>query len=268
MAHYDVYLEIGPSGECMAHVPALPGCIARAETREAALAGLPDAVRAYHAWLRRHDEEAPESPEAITLQVAETSTGFGPFTRGSRAALFAPDRAPLSRDEMETCFRRAAYARADLLTLVRDLPPRVLDWKAAQEAMSIREILRHIGNAEEWYVSRLVAPETLPPEWAHDEQMTIFKFLEMERRTALERLRRLTDQELAETFYPSTWTDHPDEPWTARKVLRRFLEHEREHTDHIRKVLASWRAHLLARLAAERARVLWSLLGLDEETLA
>ncbi len=32
----------------------------------------------------------------------------------------------------------------------------------------------HIGNAEEWYVSRLVPAETLPAEWAHDDTMPIF----------------------------------------------------------------------------------------------
>jgi len=121
--------------------------------------------------------------------------------------------------------------------LVRNLSDEILDWKASQASMSIREILRHIGNAEEWYVSRLVNPETLPPEWEHDKDLAILEFLEMERRTALDRLRRLTDRELADVFYPTHWTNHPDEPWTARKALRRFLEHEREHTAHARETL-------------------------------
>lgn len=135
-------------------------------------------------------------------------------------------------------FRRASYSRADLLALVRNLSNERLDWKVERDTMSIHEILRHIGNAEEWYVSRLVDPQTLPAEWAHDESLPIFEFLELERRTALDRLRRLTDRELAEVFYPKQWTDHPEEPWTARKALRRFLEHEREHISHIRQVLA------------------------------
>jgi predicted RNase H-like HicB family nuclease/uncharacterized damage-inducible protein DinB len=237
MPCYDVYLEIGTAGECMAHVLDLLGCFVRANSREEALAALPDAIRAYHAWLCQHGENVPVPTEPISLQVVETSTGFVPFWRGSRAALFAPDRVPVSRDEMEIHFRRAAYSRADLLVLVRGLADEILDWKANQESMSIREILHHLGNAEEWYVSRLVTPETLPPEWEHDKGLAIFEFLEMERRTALDRLRRLTDRELADVFYPTYRTNHPDEPWTARKVLRRFLEHEREHTTHVRETL-------------------------------
>ncbi len=244
MIHYDVYLELGPAGECMAHVLGLPGCLVRANNQAEALAALPDAVRAYHAWLRHHGEDVPELVEPISLHVAETSTGFVPFWRGSKAALFAPDRVRVSREEMEIYFRLAAYARSDLLALVRSLSDEMLDWKADQESMSIREILRHVGNAEEWYVSRVVNPETLPLEWTHDADLPIFEFLEMERRTTLDRLCQLADRELAEIFYPTQWSDHPDEPWTARKALRRFLEHEREHTDHIRHVLTAARVAL------------------------
>lgn len=242
MTRYQVYLEIGSSGECMAHVPNLPGCFTRASNQPEALAAMPNAIRAYQAWLREHGEDVPALTDPVTLQVAETSTGFVPFKRGDRAALFTPDRAPIHRDEMGIYFRRAAYMRADLLSLVRDLSDDALDWKADQESMSIRQILRHIGSAEEWYVSRLVDPENLPPEWEHDDELPIFDFLEMERRTVLDRLLRLTDRELGEVFYPTRWTDHPDEPWTARKALRRLLEHEREHFDHIQGLLIAARA--------------------------
>jgi uncharacterized damage-inducible protein DinB len=125
-----------------------------------------------------------------------------------------------------------------------------------------------VGNAEQWYISRLVPLETLPAEWKHDDEMSIFDHLAMVRRTAVARLRGLTEVERSEVFYPRAWTDHPDEPWTARKVLRRFLEHEREHTGQVREILAAWRTHLMARLAVERAGLLEQLTGLDEATLA
>jgi uncharacterized damage-inducible protein DinB len=141
---------------------------------------------------------------------------------------------------MEVCFRLMGYSRQDLLALVGQLSEEVLEWKPDPESFSILRILRHIGNAEEWYVSRIVAPETLPPEWENDENMPIFAFLEMERRTAIERLRQLNRRECAGEFYPTQWTDHPEEAWTARKALRRFLEHEREHTAQIQEILDEW----------------------------
>lgn len=54
MAVYDVCLEVGPAGECMAHVSALPGCINRAESWIEAYRALPDAIREDRAWSRRH----------------------------------------------------------------------------------------------------------------------------------------------------------------------------------------------------------------------
>jgi uncharacterized damage-inducible protein DinB/predicted RNase H-like HicB family nuclease len=275
MTRYRVYLEIADDGRCMAHVldpstgsgQALPGCIARASSRDDALCQLPDAIRDYHAWLRRHGEPAPPEDEPIEIEVAGESTGFGPFDPGDAAALFPPDREPVTHEEVERYCRLMAYARADLLALVRDLPDDVLDWQLDPQSFSIRRLLRHIGNAEEWYVSRLVPPETLPPEWEQDEELPIFEFLEMERRTAVAWLHQLTDEERSGVFYPTCWTQHPEEPWTARKALRRFLEHEREHTAQVREILAAQRRHLLARLAAERAGLLEQLIGLDEGIL-
>jgi hypothetical protein len=55
----------------------------------------------------------------------------------------------------------------------------------------------------------------------------------------LARLRRLTDAERAAVVVPTAWAHTPGEPWTAHKALRRLLEHEREHTAHIREVLAA-----------------------------
>lgn len=54
-----------------------------------------------------------------------------------------------------------------------------------------------------------------------------------------ERLRQLANEELAVVAYPQCWTQHPDEPWTARKALRRLLEHGREHIRHIEAILAA-----------------------------
>ncbi len=267
MTRYPVYLETDDDGRCMAHVLNLPGCTVRAQGHDEALSRAPEAIHETHAWLRRHGELAPSRDEPIEIEVAGESTGFGPFDPGSAAALFPPDRELVTPKEMEWAFRMMTHARADLLTLVRGLPDDVLDWQPDPQSFSIRRLLRHVGSAEEWYVSRVVGPDTLPPEWEHDEELPTFEFLEMERRTALARLWQLTEEERSGVFHPIRWTNHPEEPWTARKVLRHFLEHEREHTAQVREILTAHRHHLLARLATERAGLLWQLIGLDERTL-
>lgn len=267
MPGYRVYLEIAADGRTMAHVPELPGCMVLASNRDAALQQLPQAVRECWAWLRRHGEPAPPEEEEIALEVAGESVGYGPFASGDAAALFPPDELAVTPEEVELYLRRMAYSREDLLSLAGDLPEETLDFRLSSQARSVREILRHIGRAETWYVSRLIPPERLPEEWDHAEELPLYEFLAMERRTAVACLRGLSERERAEVFHPSYWTQHPEEPWTARKVLRRFLEHEREHTVEIRSVLGFRRRQFLAQLAAARAGLLASLLHLDEETL-
>jgi len=272
MTHTQAYLEIAADGRCLAHVLDLPGCIVRAPSRAEALAQLPQAIRDHNDWLRQHGEPAPDAGtkcggDSIQIDVVAEIDGRGPFDPGDPAALFAPDLAPLSPDELERHLRLMDHARADLLALVRDLSDTVLDWQWVPQVFTIRHTLRHVGNAEEWYVSRLVSPETLPAEWDGDENLPLLAFLEMERRTAVDRLRRLTEAERSEVFHPTRWTDHPEEAWTARKALRRALEHERQHTAQIRRALSAYRQTLLARLASERTELLAQLLYLDERTL-
>jgi len=245
----------------------LPGCIVRAPTREEALRQLPEAIRDYCTWLRRHAEPAPLTDEPVEIEVVCENIGFGPFDPGDAAAFFPPDREPVTPEEMEHYFRLMVHARDDLMALVQDLPDDLLDWQPDPASFTLRRLLRHVGNAEEWYASRLVRPETLPPEWKDDETLPILEFLEMERRTAVARLRQLTEKERSEVFHPTRWTNHPEEAWTARKALRRFLEHERQHTAQARRILAAYRRHLLARLAAESAGLLEQILDLDERTL-
>ena len=236
MSRYPIYLEVTDS-LCMAHILDLPGCTLRAPSRTETLARLPAAILDHLAWLRRHGEPIPPADDPVEIEVAGESHGFGPFDPDDTAALFPPDRVPLTPAEMEAYFRLMAHARADLLSLVEPLPDDLLDRQPDPDSWAIRRILRHIGNAEEWYVSRLVPPDTLPPEWEHDDELPVFEFLAMERRTAIDRLRRLTAEELAVVVYPTCWTNHPDEPWTARKSFRRAVEHEREHTGQIQEML-------------------------------
>jgi uncharacterized damage-inducible protein DinB/predicted RNase H-like HicB family nuclease len=256
------------SGRCMAHVPELPGCFARASSHDSALDLTPAAIRIYYTWLRRHGELAPPEEMPVGIKVAGEVGGVGPFDPGCAAALFPPDQGEITPGEMAYCFRLMVHSRIDLLTLVHALPDQVLDWQPSSDEFGVRSLLRHVGNAEEWYVSRIVPPETLPSEWEHDEDLPVFEFLEIERRTALERLQQLTRTERTKVFYPTRWTDHPEEPWTARKVLRRFLEHEREHTVQAREILLAWweaegrkaktgsKEVLLAVLSAARERLL------------
>ena len=228
LRRWDIYLEVDDEGRCIGHVAALPGCFARAASRDAVERQLPDAIRRYLDWLDAHDEPAPRWNDGDSVRVVGMTEGVGPFDPGDAAMLLPDERLPLTDEDLERSLRIAGHSRAELLELVADLDDAALDWKPHAEEMTIREILRHVGNAED-----------LPPEWDDDDQLPLFAFLEIERRTVFEQLRSLPESARAEVFHPSVWTRHPEEPWTARKALRRMLEHEREHLGHIRAILTT-----------------------------
>ena len=124
---------------------------------------------------------------------------------------------------MEMLFRWMAISRQELMDLVKELPEAVMDWKPdEEEASSIREILCHLAEADLWYTDRL-------KQWP---EAPLFR-LAAARGVALERLRDLTEQKRASV------TTFGGEEWTPRKVMRRMLEHEREHIHEIRGVLAA-----------------------------
>lgn len=235
---YPVYME-GQGTRWMGHVLALPGCCVRGRSRAGVLDSLPLAVREYAAWLRRHGEGPEKDDVEVFVDVAEEVVGTGPFDPGDAAALFSVERSPVTLDDIEDCLRLMSYSRSDLLYLVGNLPDKVLDWRESQTEFSLRIMLRHIGNAEEWYISRLFEPDQLPEEWAADHSLPIFEFLDLERRGCVDCLRRLDERQRSEVFRPVHFTDHPEEEWTAAKVLRRFVEHEREHTRQARAILAA-----------------------------
>jgi predicted RNase H-like HicB family nuclease/uncharacterized damage-inducible protein DinB len=238
---YSVYLRVSASGQgARVHVPDLPGCSVAGAGKQDVLVKLPHAIAGYLDWLKRHGELLAQQGDPAAFEIADEGVGAAALCPGDDAWLFPPDLVPLTDDDMERYLRLMSFARDDLMALVSGLHETTLDWQPATTEWSIRTTLRHIGNAEEWYVSRLVPPNTLPPEWEHDEGLPIFRFMEMERRTAVARLRQLTSAERSDVVHPGHWTRHPDEPWTARKVFRRFLEHEREHTAQIRDILARY----------------------------
>ena len=240
-----VYIETQGT-HWMAHILALPGCFVRGRSRAEVLRSLPQAVGDYQAWLRRHGEGSGEEDVEVSLDVEEEVLGTGPFNPGDAAALFAAERSPVTLDEIEDYLRLMSYSRSDLLKLVADLSDRVLDWRESQIEFSLRILIRHIGNAEQFYISRLFEPDQLPREWAADRTLPIFEFLELERRGCFDCLRRLDERQLSDVFRPIHFTDHPEEEWTASKVLRRFVEHEREHTGQARAILAAcpdWKLH-------------------------
>lgn len=147
--------------------------------------------------------------------------GSFPGTPGDQVARFASDREPPSDEEIEQALRWLTYSRRDLLELFEGLPPEALDRQATAGEWTLRTILQHVAGAEAWYLSRLDEESPGNPSAT----------LEAVRNWAVVRLRQITGLERRRVNV------HRGEEWTARKVLRRFLEHEQEHLAQLRELV-------------------------------
>jgi uncharacterized damage-inducible protein DinB/predicted RNase H-like HicB family nuclease len=240
---YKIYLEVDRKGWCMAHVEGLPGCFVWDKTTTKTLRRLPDAIKDFLSFLRKHGERNLKIPKKVKSEIVETKKGTCPVWSGSKAALFSCDLIPPSNDFIRKCLRWMRYNRVELLSEVGKLSQEVLDWKPDKKTRSIRETLNHIANAEWWYLSRLKDFKELYklPEYSTEET---FERLKRIRELAVHLLKTLSPTDRKRINIPKKYARYKDEKWTAGKVLRRFLEHEREHIDTIEKTLTLYKTNL------------------------
>lgn len=213
MAKYLVFVETkgdpitikGP----VAHVPALPGATARGETVEEARENIRVAVEDYLSLLRDVGEPVPKASEEIRLEFEEVDS-----------TTFLTDYDSIHPNEMETLFRWMAVSRQELMDLVKGLPEEAFGWQPDSDTPSFREILCHMAESDLWYTDRL-------KQWP---EAPLFR-LAATRGVALERLRALSEEERGRVTY------YEGDEWTPRKVIRRMLEHEREHIAQLRRLV-------------------------------
>ena len=138
---YALYLESGPQKKTtLVHVIDLLGCVANGKTTDEALAATPAAIRAYLAYLKRHDETGVDPKGPFTTQVAKHITTGDFLGQGSPQAVYAPDRRPLTPRDLARFLRWLEWSRADLLALVDGIPDGKLNAKP-ERGRSLFDIL-------------------------------------------------------------------------------------------------------------------------------
>jgi len=235
MMIFDVYLQVKRSLKTHAHVPALPGCNWLAETPEAAMDRAIASISSHLSWLRKYSLINLPENETISPQLAQQHKSCA--REGNLIGFFESERQPVTLEEIPYFLDLMKCARQELLTLIHDLPDVVLYWKPVPDSWSIEETLRHVAGAERWYLTRILQPATIP----HFKPCKTFsQRLEIVRSAAIDRLKVLTQKERSAVV-----TDESGELWSARKVFRRFMEHEREHTAHIQELLELYESRVL-----------------------
>jgi predicted RNase H-like HicB family nuclease len=219
---FDLAIETGPRHrKTMVHVPSLPGSITIEPTTEAAVDAAPAAIRQRLVFLRRHGDEIPNA-EPIEVVVTEEDTsgawlGFG-------VAFFASDRLPISSRDVYRQLAWATWSRQELLDVALSL---ALGGRAeAVDGRHVADVLRHVAGSESAYLGSLVGPvpgmnaARTAVERATDD---LYPAMNRLRTIVVDRLSALSENERSDVV------DRGKELRTARRALRRMLEHEWEH---------------------------------------
>jgi hypothetical protein len=211
-----------------------PGCFAYGQDSGEAQRNFPQAARDYAAWIAQHGESwLDDKVEVIveeTFDVYFINQAFERVERGKDTymveSFFVHDWKPLTPQEIERALKLLAWSRADLVSLVGGLSVEKLNQTYPNERWSINGILNHIGGAEWWYQERIGYPF---PEDEKDLPADPFEGLAVVRDHFNALLPKLDGVNKVIGL--------EREIWSPRKALRRALWHERDHTEHIRKLL-------------------------------
>jgi predicted RNase H-like HicB family nuclease/uncharacterized damage-inducible protein DinB len=205
-------------GRWVAHVPDLPGCFAADDERDAAIGAAPKAVEAYVAWCAAAGIRI--SGVSPPMVVSEVIRAWQYEPEYEVNAFFAADRPPVAADELPEYQRLLEISRRDLLQAVEGLSAEAMQRPIHGERWPLGGIVHHVARSELWYLDRLglaFARGDLSPEPLDAIQQVRQKLLSV--------LPALSNQPGVVAL--------AGEVWSARKVLRRTLWHERDHTQHI-----------------------------------
>lgn len=205
----------------------LPGCFSSAITAHGAITNAPRKVAEYFSWLSRHDGSLLIVDDIIETRVSET---FQSFTSSEDSdylvnAFFENDRQPLGYWDVEIALQLLRWTRQDLLDALHSVAQDSLKASISGEVRgSIAGIIDHIAIAENWYFGQLgygLERADLPSD-------PLEKLARVRENTRGQLVKLIGDERIAKDS---------DELWSARKVVRRTLWHERDHTQHIERLL-------------------------------
>lgn len=239
----EIYLDVAESGRVMAHLLEPPGLGVRFPSREAMEANLERLIQEHLAWLASHGEPVPHQTGFRVVEEVEVA---GNFESGDDVGFYSPDAQPTTEEEVERYLRIGTWAYRELIQLVEPLAEELLERKRDPNTRSIREILRHVARADLWYMTRIIEdpkekglPEVISRanRWVDARPGAAAECVQVTWEAFQEFARALPPRWHGRVVTP-TWYAYLPERWSFRKVLRRAIEHCREHTRNICTLLA------------------------------
>lgn len=194
----------------------LPGAYARGKSREAAMAKMEAEVISYLQW------RDGAVPERVTPEIIQDTPSTLEIRDADSDALFDAERLPLSPEEYEGLKTLTLRSAEDFLALYQSIPNKdesVLPGRRTfygQVPRTAEEMYCHTKNVNEYYFGE-IGVEADNDGSILDCRLRGFAALEKE------------PDFLSNQVFEGSW----GEQWSLRKLLRRFLWHDRIHAKAI-----------------------------------
>lgn len=197
------------------------GAYTRGENLDVAIAKMQNEIQSYIRWC-----EAEEA-DSIEVDVVEENPSELNIKDADSDVIFESEKAPLTEDEYKNLKALALKSAKDFLQLYLSIPDK--DFSSSPERKtfygqvprSANEMYRHTKNVNEYYFAEIGVEA--------DNEGDIY---ECRKRgfDALEKKLNFLDNPVVEGSY--------GEYWSARKVIRRFIWHDRIHAKAMYRMAA------------------------------
>ena len=239
---FGIAIETGATGIWYGRLIDYIGTHARATSKDSLMTELL-LEKKYHEYFLEHNGILTVKPGCNRFIIQEQVRGIEELGEsGGAVALFKFDMYDVNLGFLNHCFEIMACNRHLLLNEIKSLDSDILNHTPSGKGRNISQILHHISSAEEFYISRLgeeadkVYEKNLETTLDEADNLPPIERLSVVREAAVQTLKILIPGKRG-VFTRNEYTRYPEEKWTAHKVLRRFLEHEREHIYNIREYL-------------------------------
>ena len=188
------------------------GAFSRGASKEEAVLKMPEEIRRFQLW---RDETPPDDYDIVIVQEKKSDLQV---RDADSDVLFATEKEPLSAEEYQYLKSLAMKSAEDFYSFYSSFPDKhksALPYRKTfygSVPRTAEEMYQHTKNVNEYYFSEIGAEA--------DNEGTIVSC----RARGFEALESLTGYLSLETV-----TGSYDEQWSVRKVLRRFIWHDRIH---------------------------------------
>lgn len=188
------------------------GAFTRGASKEEAIAKMPEEIRRYRLW----QGEAPF--DDYDIEIVQEKESDLKIADADSDVLFVTEKAPLSIEEYQYLKSLAMKSAEDFYALYSSFPDKdksALPYRKTfygSVPRTAEEMYRHTKNVNEYYFSEIGV--------AADNEGTIVSC----RERGFEKL-----ESMANYLSNDVVTGSYDELWSVRKVLRRFIWHDRIH---------------------------------------